>query len=261
MNSSYLYHYTSIDNLALILNSKKLQFTNLKNVDDLSEGETKDLNHIGKYYFISCWTDLEEESIPFWNMYTPKMKGVRIKMPIDFLKMYKIDTSKIKGLNPGIFNSIAPPKIAYTKDYWINVFEKFPQKVKYTNDKNELTPKVLKKATKGEPGIILEYEKLALCKSEHWRFQSEWRYIIMIIPTTEKYGDNIFTKSILSMSYGAEIPFKNFFAEIEDEKFKEMTIKLGPRHTEADKLVVESLISRFNPTAKLEISELYGKIK
>ncbi|MDD4994291.1 MAG: DUF2971 domain-containing protein [Paludibacter sp.] len=261
MNPTYLYHYTSIENLALILNSKKLLFTNLKNVDDLSEGSSEDLESIGKYYFISCWTDLEEESIPFWNMYTPQMKGVRIKMPIDFFKTYKIDTDKIKGINEGIINSIVPQSEAFTKDYWINIFEKFPQQVKYTNNKSELTPKVLKKSTEGISGIILDYEKLSLYKSEHWRFQSEWRYIIMIIPTTEEFSDNIITKSFLSMSLGAEIPFNNFFAEFDEEKFKEMVIKLGPRHSEADKLVVESLIQRFNPTAKLEISDLYGKIK
>ena len=38
---SYLYHYTSLDTLALILKNRTLCFNNLRNVDDMEEADRK----------------------------------------------------------------------------------------------------------------------------------------------------------------------------------------------------------------------------
>jgi len=75
----YLYHYTSISTLGLILKYKKLRFNNLLDVDDLDEGRRCG-NPWGKYCFVSCWTDDPKESIPMWSMYSKDMKGIRIKL-------------------------------------------------------------------------------------------------------------------------------------------------------------------------------------
>lgn len=42
--NEYIYHYTSIETLALILQSKKIRFNSLKNVDDINETEFSDEN-------------------------------------------------------------------------------------------------------------------------------------------------------------------------------------------------------------------------
>ena len=42
----YLYHYTSIETLLLILKNKTLAFNSLINVDDLEECESKDIKKI-----------------------------------------------------------------------------------------------------------------------------------------------------------------------------------------------------------------------
>lgn len=81
MQPEFLYHYTSIEALASILKNRTIRFNKLNRVDDVTEGKSHDFDYISEYFFISCWTDLEEESIPFWNMYTPGIKGVRIKLP------------------------------------------------------------------------------------------------------------------------------------------------------------------------------------
>lgn len=39
--NQYLYHYTSIETLALILKNRTIRFNNLQNVDDPEEAETK----------------------------------------------------------------------------------------------------------------------------------------------------------------------------------------------------------------------------
>lgn len=84
----YLYHYTSLETLALILKNKTLCFNNLLNVDDIEEARTTDMGDFGKYVYVSCWTDDSEESIPLWNLYTPDMHGVRIKLPKFPFKKY-----------------------------------------------------------------------------------------------------------------------------------------------------------------------------
>lgn len=49
-----IYHYTSIENLALILNSQKIRFTRLDKVDDIEEStEYKKIN-VSKFLFVSC---------------------------------------------------------------------------------------------------------------------------------------------------------------------------------------------------------------
>ena len=84
----YLYHYTSIETLALILSNKTLCFNNLLNVDDIEEAETSDMGKFGRFVYASCWTNDERESIPLWNLYTPDMHGVRIKLPVFPFKRY-----------------------------------------------------------------------------------------------------------------------------------------------------------------------------
>lgn len=51
-----LYHYTSIETLAMILGGKKIRFNNLLHVDDPDEIETADLSNWGRHCFVSCWT-------------------------------------------------------------------------------------------------------------------------------------------------------------------------------------------------------------
>ena len=62
-------------------------------VDDLDEAETEDMGKFGKILvYVSCWTEDSEESIPLWNLYTPNMHDVRIRMPEFRLK--NIDLKK-----------------------------------------------------------------------------------------------------------------------------------------------------------------------
>lgn len=44
-----LYHYTSIENLLLILKTKSICFSSLENVDDMEEKETGDLQNFGRF--------------------------------------------------------------------------------------------------------------------------------------------------------------------------------------------------------------------
>ena len=64
-----LYHYTTLETLALILKSKTIRFNRLDRVDDLEEIAISKGVKLGQYVFVSCWTKDEEESVPLWKMY------------------------------------------------------------------------------------------------------------------------------------------------------------------------------------------------
>ena len=58
-DTDYLFHYTTIEKLALILKNRKIRLNSLCNMDDLQEGRAKDLNNLGKFFYVSSWTDVD----------------------------------------------------------------------------------------------------------------------------------------------------------------------------------------------------------
>lgn len=263
MLPDFLYHYTSIESLAMILSTRKIRFNCLTELDDLTEGSCNDIKSIGNYFFISSWTNIQEESLPFWNMYTPKMKGIRIKMPSDMFNDYLITSNGVKGVKGDFFNSIIPQNETFNDTYWIlPTSDNFLFEVEYTNEKNKLYPNIY---SENAGKFTIKFNKIGQFKSKHWKFQSEWRFILKIFPLMREQGLNkeydMLSDSLNSIWDGRILPFTDYFVNINNEKFKEMEILLGPKHSESDKIIVQSLISKFNPTAKLLISDLHKKIK
>lgn len=78
MAEDFLYHYTTIEKLALILKNKTIRLMPLDKMDDVQEAKTKDFKNLGRYVFVSSWTEDETESIPMWNLYSDLSCGVRI---------------------------------------------------------------------------------------------------------------------------------------------------------------------------------------
>lgn len=87
-----IYHYTNIETLALILANRTIRFNRLDLVDDPEEF---DFEHEGlrpaEYYFISCWTNNERESLPQWAMYGHSNHGVRIGMKENMFTVYEVN--------------------------------------------------------------------------------------------------------------------------------------------------------------------------
>jgi len=77
-----IYHYTTIETLALILKNKTIRFNRLDQVDDVEEtmyGSGPDDLIYEKYTFTSCWTKEEQENLALWKMYAG-YDGIRIGM-------------------------------------------------------------------------------------------------------------------------------------------------------------------------------------
>ena len=76
-----IHHYTDIDVLALILKNRTLRFTRLDQMDDPEECNfVSNGVNLGQYTFVSCWTEVKEESIPMWKMYIKDKWGIRISL-------------------------------------------------------------------------------------------------------------------------------------------------------------------------------------
>lgn len=52
------------------------------------------------------------------------------------------------------------------------------------------------------------------------------------------------------------LPFDVFDLTLCNEKIKKMEILLGPKTTEAERMIVEALVKQFNHTIKIEQSKL-----
>ena len=71
-NIEYLYRYTSLESLALILKSRQIRLNPLDKMDDLQEQKTADVENLGKFVFISSWTEESDEHSHVENVHRSK---------------------------------------------------------------------------------------------------------------------------------------------------------------------------------------------
>lgn len=270
----YLYHYSSIENLALILKNRTIRLNPLDKMDDLQEQKTEDVENIGKFIFVSSWTDDSEESIPMWKMYTNPNAGVRIKLrknPFVWhgTKAKDIESAlgaSVKGELPTddpINTFLDLSKMFNGRYYSAQAWNgKILQKITYTDDINKLEPKVgnIENGT-----ITLNIGELGKYKNTHWEFQREWRYIMTFIPFNfiddGKILQKLFALTVNKLYQGTEVPpFRYFDLDIEPDCFDEMEITCSPQMTSGNRVILETLVEKYNPKAKIVDSELLGKI-
>lgn len=265
-----LYRYTNLNNLALILKTKKIRLASLNELDDISESKTRDMgeNFGGKYVFVSCWTDISEESLPFWNMYTPNMAGIRIGLPSPYLKTYpEQPVLQEKGLRFGGGQSYLPLSKRHGHDYFVLNDDLI--QIEYTDDENKINRRVYTKEAEDKHKIMLG--ELGKYKKIDWSFQSEWRFRVIIMPSSsppQKVEDYQKEEVYLPMIEAAkqvilkkDLSIKEFYLEIDDYAFSKMELLLGPKHQNGDLEIVKALTATYNPTAKIGISKLSGDIR
>ena len=117
-------------------------------MDDINDGQSKDFETISQYVFASSWTYSNEESIPFWAMYTNDMHGVRIGLPKNPFKKYTWKENPYHNSNFAKENTFPiSEKKAKGENYFISPFyeEFFSVKVNYSDDEDKLNPCIKKK--------------------------------------------------------------------------------------------------------------------
>lgn len=273
----YLYHYTTLETLALILKYKTIRFNKLTKTDDLEEAMTGDLSNLGRFLFVSCWTDSDQESIPLWHIYSKNLCGVRIKLPFipfkDYMPGYfndprfnlegidKPEDIKLKLYLPLelIFND----SIMFTAFFDKNSEQQNYFKVEYTDDPDLLLPNVF---TQNEEGVSIDFGTVGRYKRSCWNFQKEWRYRIKAIPlSTMRFQNPNIAKQELEecmnkIINGYDVPIDYIDLVIDDNSFRQLEITKGPGFTESQSIILDSIVQKYNLHAKMFESVLKGKI-
>lgn len=278
--SDFLYHYTTISNLALILKYRTLRLNPLNQMDDLQETKNKDIQNFGQFVYVSSWTDKKEEIIPMWKMYTKPQLGVRIGLPKNPFQIIdnntkefrdptenEISTSQSKDTK-GIFPIIQTEDMIQNQCIISNsgLNQQLTQ-VKYSHDINELEPQILSlDINSGDLKILLG--KLGKIKNEYWSFQQEWRYVIRVLPVSIAHSLHNHTVEMMrflqSIITGqAKQPFSYIDLHLSSHALEQMQIILAPDMPEGNKILVESLVEKYNPKTQHNIfsSQLIGLLK
>lgn len=280
-----IHHYTNIESLALILQSRKIRFNRLDRMDDLEEGRVEAQGiPLAKYTYVSCWTESDDESIPLWHMYSGNGNGVRISLPQDMFKDYSIMDGLIGDKNlsatiQNIFPKITPsilwkiPSSEYSeKKYLIlpiysNNLTHFYRKIQYvddvfshTNNLDEITYH-----NNGTYDLSLKMGEVGIYKHNRWQFQNESRFIIQIIPTEQEITLLDAQKSvefiIKALMNKSQPHFETYDLSLKDEAFEQLEVTLSPSITSGQRVIVDSLVKHFAPNAKIKDSELTHCVK
>lgn len=271
--NEYLYHYTNIETLALILQNHTLRFNSLDKMDDLQEQETADLKNAGQFCYISAWTDDVDESIPMWNMYTSINSGVRIKLKKHPFKLHENKAEELRQVinAPVTDNTNGTPlkSLIPFADMFRRKFisagatpENILHKVEYSTDPDKLYPNLVN-YNGNEFSIALGM--FGKYKNTHWSFQNEWRYILLLLPLdlnqpveTLAQAAQIMGNRILQGLEKQPFPFYDMI--IDDNAYSEMEITLSPKISAGNRIIVENLVKQYNPSAIVRESALIGLI-
>lgn len=187
---SEIHHYTSIDTLELILRSQALRFSRLDILDDINESKAYGFHDFSGFLFVSCWTDLTVESIPQWEMYGDRKRGVMISVPRDFFPRNQFKAPSDMGVT--VADNIKFPLSwdqIFTDEYWIEpifLYESwFGNKVEYIDNIVNMFNKKIVLRNNEEGREILDIKGLndfARFKQTEWEFQSEYRFVLSAFP-------------------------------------------------------------------------------
>lgn len=244
-----LYHYTSIDTLKKIIGSKSLMFNRNDKVDDLVEGmRTKSFR---SYYYISCFTYSDKESIPLWHIYARKDKGVRFSIwNRSFFtgKMYYYnDDKKKRYFNREIVGSEGEKpiygNIIRTTNGYVQVDSVCRVVVEYSDDKLSIDPTTIYGNSGSVQIRLTNVFDMVGIKGTPWLFEDEARYFTTV------------TNNQLNIN--------SIFYELDDNFFNGMNITLNPflSDEESDKTINELKDLLMDYDITLVDSKLKGKVR
>jgi len=243
---SKLYHYTTLETLDKILESKALMFNRNDKVNDMVEHSRS--FEAGFNYYVTCFTHDTKESIPLWYLYAKK-KGVRVGFRSKDLfknKMYFFYNGKkryfsheVRGYDGDtpIFNYIFN-----IGDAVIEIGKPLATKVIYDDEIIELNH--TQKYGGGSISIsTTNVYQLAAVKGTAWEYECESRYFLLT------NGSYKFIDSV--------------FVELEDDVLNDLEIVFSPFYLENELMILQENLRDKHPEIKFNFlkSSLYGKIQ
>ena len=102
-------------------------------------------------------------------------------------------------------------------------------------------------------------------KNIHWEFQHEWRYILLLMPLNlnqaiDKSVQEFQTTSNKILCDQAKQAFPFYDLTLDENVYKQMEITLSPKISVGNRLIMNALIEKYNPSAVLHESSLVGLI-
>ncbi len=271
-----LYHYTTIDSLAMIMSSRSIKFNRLDKVDDMEERAESKSVRLWQYMFVSCWTENAEESIPLWRMYSGNSRGVRIGMDSDMFEDNVIGGSNVpQGIpHQGFWVGKIPAQDLFRSDYFV-----LPAAVKqrenggdtlfychvdYVDDVNEKTKDAyeLTKTDDNHASSTVAFGEIGKYKNKRWAFQEETRFRLVIMPFNPILADPELAGSIAlnAIHNNVPVPISEYFLKLRPEVLNNIEITLHPNATDSDRVIVEALCAKYAQNAVVKPSELTDRV-
>lgn len=262
-----IHHYTSIQSLALILESKKIRFSRIDSLDDIKEIDGFP-DRLEKTVFVSCWTEDDQENISLWSLYT-QMKGVRISLPQDMFNKYHLKAGDYGNWGFG-FDIIAPlplEKIRTDEYVIVNPFwleDGFYKKIIYSDLCVENRKKIISIDSEGNiNGKAIQ--NLFIHKDSIWAFQKESRFYLITIPLPPldlfKDRKNQMLNCNLIVKQYADNYISYIDVDLNNEILNNIIVRLSPTSTNADRIIVESLLHKYTSNGEIENSSLRNTIR
>lgn len=264
----YLYKYTTLESLALILKSRKIRLNPLSSMDDKQESKTNDSVDFSKYVFVSSWMNQPKESIAMWKLYGDMSNGVRIALKRNPFKSFFVSKQEYQKLFPSTTiegdgkKLILPLEDCFGTHYFLQnqAYDSILKKIVYTDDQNDLFPKIV---TYSLNGISIAYDKLGECKNTYWEFQNEERYILKFFPFDIRQVITLEERCaqyVYDSLNNASSLFKYKELEIASDAYTSMVITTAPNFSAGNMVILDALKKTYNPLMTIENSRLSNYI-
>ena len=271
-----IYHYTTIEALALIIESRSIKFSRLDLLDDKTESEPFfDFNPL-HYIFSSSYTYDESENIPLWKMYANMETGIRIEFDTEtmFAPEYKRLVAPPHAQErcefpPMLYTSIRSADIL-NRDYMLLCLNRSDsdaicdcirlKKITYMNEfqkyyKSQLNVKDTQIKNEVHREMSYDPTDFGFYKSQYWEFQKEVRLLIYAVPfpkDTTEISDIVSGNRCLKATA--------IFVPLSEKCLQNIKITFAPKITDASRIIVRALLSKY-PNAEVADSCLCGKIR
>lgn len=258
-----LFHYTSIETLALIIKYKKFRFTRLSLLNDPLEGKSSDLAKTEELVYCSSWSANPVDTIPMWKMYTD-LKGVRLQVnadnifasngPSTIMNFGSQDSPVTILRDPISVNNVNGQKIPLPI---ARVFG--PEEVKYLDDaeaRKVKTTQSITDCTSGKPVVrnMIKLDGVGLNKDVCWEYEKEWRFRLTAIEATVPC--NMDLKQMVNY-----LTLEDDYIDVpvSDSFFENVEILMGPMCNEGQRVLLESLLNSYGIKSNISRSKIQIK--
>lgn len=252
----YLYHYTDLKVLKLILSNKTFRLSSLANMDDLEEGETQDFEKVGRHIYISSWTSIAEESLLLWQ-YSKTNEGIRIRLKPDIFKEKIMNGHlNLHGKQVGVQNAKVNPdllNLMAQRNILFNPFYPELFRVTYTDLERLLKPSVYKADSTNTQLIT---QDVGMFKRVEWKDQNEWRYRVRSYPISiaESEPNQSHDKLMNKIRTRSDIGYIDL--QLKDSVFEDLEVMCSPYMSDEGKQEVKDLLNNYASNAVIKYSNL-----